>query len=214
MCPRDQARRRRTARRRKCKCIIFDRKNQRPEDQLCQWLGSGLCQFLQIPRHLAGFISVFHHTHQQPSSQSQTSFPLRNNHTLVEMTVLPILDIYKMASSIALKKLDALYDSAIRFATNAPFHTHHCHLYKLVAWPSTPGDSITGFTSSIEQSRARHHPVYHLFFTSPILNMALGQVNTSSSSSPIPLLHLAAIPFTLQQQMTGTLYKTASNSQL
>ncbi|KAJ8393484.1 hypothetical protein AAFF_G00059570 [Aldrovandia affinis] len=45
------------------------------------------------------------------------------------MTVLPILDygdiIYRTASETALKKLDTLHHAAIRFATNAPFHTHH-----------------------------------------------------------------------------------------
>lgn len=125
------------------------------------------CRFLQIPGHLAGCICVFHHTHQQPSSQSQTSFPLRNERTLVEMTALPLLDygavIYKMASS--LKKLDALDHSAIGFATNAPFHTRHS-----VNWwagpPCTPGGSVTGFTLSTEQRWARHQPVCHPFFTS------------------------------------------------
>ena len=34
-----------------------------------------------------------------------------------------------------LSKLDAVYHSAIRFVTKAPY-THHCDLYALVGWPS------------------------------------------------------------------------------
>jgi hypothetical protein len=32
--------------------------------------------------------------------------------------------------------LDAVYHSAIRFVTKAPYTTHHCDLYALVGWPS------------------------------------------------------------------------------
>jgi hypothetical protein len=61
-------------------------------------------------------------------------------HTLIKLTILPILDfgdvIYKMTSNILLNKLDAVYHSAIRFVTKAPYTTHHCDLYALVGWPS------------------------------------------------------------------------------
>jgi hypothetical protein len=61
-------------------------------------------------------------------------------HTLVKVTILPILDfgdvIYKIASNILLNKLDAVYHSAIRFVTKAPYTTHHCNMYALVCWPS------------------------------------------------------------------------------
>ena len=60
--------------------------------------------------------------------------------TLVQMTILPMLDygdvIYRSASKGLLQKLDVLYHSAIRFATNAPFKTHRCTLYSSVNWPS------------------------------------------------------------------------------
>ena len=60
--------------------------------------------------------------------------------TLVQMTILPMLDygdtIYRSANKGALGKLDVLYHSAIRFATNAPPRTHHCSLYSSVNWPS------------------------------------------------------------------------------
>lgn len=60
--------------------------------------------------------------------------------TLVQMTILPMFDygdvIYRSACKGALQKLDVLYHSAIRFATNAPFKTHHCTLYSSVNWPS------------------------------------------------------------------------------
>ena len=44
--------------------------------------------------------------------------------------------IYKIASSTLLSKLDAVYHSAIRFVTKAPYTTHHCDLFALVGWPS------------------------------------------------------------------------------
>lgn len=72
--------------------------------------------------------------------RNKASFTHASKCTLVKTTVLPILDyddiIYKMAPNTALKKLDTIHHSAIRFATNAPYHTHHCDLYKLVGWPS------------------------------------------------------------------------------
>ncbi|KAJ4929900.1 hypothetical protein JOQ06_018920, partial [Pogonophryne albipinna] len=56
------------------------------------------------------------------------------------MTVLPLFDygdtIYRSACKGALDHLDVLYHSAIRFATNAPYRTHHCDLYSLANWPS------------------------------------------------------------------------------
>ena len=36
----------------------------------------------------------------------------------------------------ALERLDVLYHSAILFATNAPYRTHHCTLYSSVNWSS------------------------------------------------------------------------------
>jgi hypothetical protein len=61
-------------------------------------------------------------------------------HNLVKLTILHILDfgdvIYKMAFNTLLNKLDAVYHRNIRFATKAPYTTHHCDLYALVGWPS------------------------------------------------------------------------------
>ena len=55
-------------------------------------------------------------------------------------TILPMLDygdvIYRSAGKGALERLDVLYHSAIRFATNAPYRTHHCTLYSSVNWSS------------------------------------------------------------------------------
>ena len=71
--------------------------------------------------------------------RNKASFTRSAKLTLVKMTILPIVDygdtIYKMASKTALHKMDVLHHSAIRFATNAPFNTHHCELFKLVDWP-------------------------------------------------------------------------------
>ena len=60
--------------------------------------------------------------------------------SLQEQITAKILDfgdvIYKIASNTLLSKLDAVYHSAIRFVTKAPYTTHHCDLYALVGSPS------------------------------------------------------------------------------
>ena len=44
--------------------------------------------------------------------------------------------LWRSAGKGALERLDILYQSAIRFATNAPYRTHHCTLYSSVNWSS------------------------------------------------------------------------------
>jgi hypothetical protein len=72
--------------------------------------------------------------------RNKASFTRAAKHMLVKMTLLPIFDygdsIYRMASHSTLSKLDPLHHSAVRFATGAPFTTHHCNLYNLVDWTS------------------------------------------------------------------------------
>ena len=89
-----------------------------------------------------------HIKHLQSKMKSLIGFLFRNKayfthtskHTLVELTILPILDfgdvIYKITSNTLLSKLDAVYHSAICFVTKAPYTIHHCNLYALVGWPS------------------------------------------------------------------------------
>ena len=59
--------------------------------------------------------------------RNRASFTHAAKHTLVKLTILPILDfgdvIYKIASNTLLNKLDAVYHSAIRFVTKAPYTT-------------------------------------------------------------------------------------------
>ena len=70
----------------------------------------------------------------------KASFTHAAKHTLVKLTILPILDfgvvIYKIAFNTLLNKLDTVYHSAICFVTKAPYTTHYCDLYALVGWPS------------------------------------------------------------------------------
>ncbi|CDQ80962.1 unnamed protein product [Oncorhynchus mykiss] len=89
-----------------------------------------------------------HIKHLQSKIKSRIGFLFRNKasfthaakHTLVKLTILPILDfgdvIDKKGSNTLLSKLDAVYHSAIRFVTKAPYTTHHCDLYALVGWLS------------------------------------------------------------------------------
>ena len=81
-----------------------------------------------------------HIKHLQSKIKSRIGFIFRNKasfahdykHTLVKLTILPILNfsvvIYKIASNFLLSKLDAVYHSAIRFATKAHYTIHHCDL--------------------------------------------------------------------------------------
>ena len=83
-----------------------------------------------------------HHKHLQSKIKSRIGFLFRNKasftnaakHTLVKLTILPILDfldfvIYKISSNTLLGKLEVVYHSAIRFVTKAHYTTHHCDLY-------------------------------------------------------------------------------------
>ena len=68
---------------------------------------------------------------------NKASFAHAAKHTLVKLTILPILDIvdviYKIASNTLLSKLDVVYHSAIRFVTKAQYSTHiYCDLFALV----------------------------------------------------------------------------------
>ncbi|CDQ98290.1 unnamed protein product [Oncorhynchus mykiss] len=89
-----------------------------------------------------------HIKHLQSKIKSRIGFLFRNKAsfthasklTLVKLTILPIFDfgdvIYKIASNTLLSKLGAVYHSAIRFVTKAPYTYHHYDLYALVGWPS------------------------------------------------------------------------------
>ena len=88
-----------------------------------------------------------HIKHLQSKVKSRIGFLFRNKasftptvkHTLLKLTMLPILDfgdvIYKIDSTTLVSKLDAVYHSAIRFVTKAPYTTHHHNLYALIGWP-------------------------------------------------------------------------------
>ena len=71
--------------------------------------------------------------HLELVSSIVSSFTPAAKLALIQMTILPMLDygdiIYRSASKGALERLDVLYHSAIRFATNASNRTHQCTLY-------------------------------------------------------------------------------------
>ena len=85
-------------------------------------------------------------------------------HTLVTLPILPILHfgdvIYKIASNTLLSKLDAVYHSAIRFVTKAPYTTYHCDLYALVGWPSLHSRRQTRWLQVIYKSLLGKAPPY------------------------------------------------------
>uniref|UniRef100_A0A8C7Q8L7 Reverse transcriptase domain-containing protein n=1 Tax=Oncorhynchus mykiss TaxID=8022 RepID=A0A8C7Q8L7_ONCMY len=138
----------------KTKCMLFNRSLPAPTrlSNITTLDGSDL-EYVDNYKYLDVWLDCklsfqTHIKHLQSKVKSRIGFLFRNKasfthaakHTLVKLTILPILDfgdvIYKIASNTLLNKLDAVYHSAIRFVTKAPYTTHHCDLYALVGWPS------------------------------------------------------------------------------
>uniref|UniRef100_A0A674BCQ0 Reverse transcriptase domain-containing protein n=1 Tax=Salmo trutta TaxID=8032 RepID=A0A674BCQ0_SALTR len=138
----------------KTKCMLFNRSLPAPArpSSITSLDGSNL-EFVDNYKYLGVWLDCklsfqTHINHLQSKVKSRIGFLFHNKasfthaakHTLVKLTILPILDfgdvIYKLASNTLLNKLDAVYHSAIRFVTKAPYTTHHCDLYALVGWPS------------------------------------------------------------------------------
>ena len=82
-----------------------------------------------------------------------------------------------MASNTLLSKLDAVYHSAIRFVTKAPYTTHHCDLYALVGWPSLHIRRQTHWLQVIYKSMLGKAPPY----LSSLVTMATPTRSTRSS---------------------------------
>ena len=137
----------------KTKCIIFDRKHTPSSAPKILCADGSELEFVSSYKYLGLWLDTSlsfttHIKHLQSKVKARLSFLYRNKasftraakHTLVKMTILPIFDygdtIYRSASHSTLRKLDSLHHSAIRFATGAPFTTHHCDLYNLVDWTS------------------------------------------------------------------------------
>ena len=138
----------------KTKCIIFDRKHALSSSAPKIFCADGSeLEFVSCYKYLGLWLDsslsfTTHIKHLQSKVKARLSFLYRNKssftraakHTLVKLTILPIFDygdtIYRSASQSTLSRLDPLHHSAIRFATGAPFTTHHCDLYKLVDWTS------------------------------------------------------------------------------
>jgi hypothetical protein len=99
------------------------------------WLDSILFFSQHISKLQAKVTSRFGFLYRNHSSFTPTA-----KITLIQMTTLPMLDygetIYRSAGKGALERLDVFYHSAISFATNAPYRTHHCTLYSSVNWSS------------------------------------------------------------------------------
>jgi hypothetical protein len=156
-----------------------------------------------------------HIKHLQSKIESRIGFLFHNKasfthaakHTLVKLTILPILDfsnvIYKIASNTLLSKLDIVYHSAIHFVTKAPYTTHHCDLYALVGWPTLHILCQTHWLQVIYKSLLGKAPIY----LSSLVTIATPTRSTRSSryiSLDIPKANtsLAAFPSSSLLPMT------------
>ena len=128
--------------------------------------------------------------------------------SLVKLTILPILDfgddIYKIASNTLFSKLDAVYHSAIRFVTKAPYTTHHCNLYALIGWPSLHICRQTHWLQVIYKSLLGKAPTLSQLtghHSSPTVAHAPAGIFHWSPPKPAPAL--AAFPSSFLLPMTG-----------
>ena len=100
-----------------------------------KYLGVWLDSTLSFSQHISKLQAKVKSRHGFRYS-NRSSFTPAAKLTLIQMTILPMLDyrgvIYRLAGKGALERLDVLYHSAIRCATNAPYRTHHCTLYSSV----------------------------------------------------------------------------------
>ena len=154
-----------------------------------------------------------HIKHLQSKIKSRIGFLFRNKasfthaakHTLVKLTILPILDfgdvIYKIASNTLLNKLDAVYHSAIHLVTKAPYITHHCDLYALVGWLSLYTRCQTHWLQVIYKAMLGKAPPYlsslvtiaapisstrsrrYISLVTPIANSYFGRLSIQSSAA-------------------------------
>jgi hypothetical protein len=139
--------------------------------------------------------------------ENKASFTHAAKHTLVKLTILPIIDvgyvIYKIASNTLLSKLDAVYHSAIHFVTKAPYTTHHRDLYALIGWSSLHIRRQTHWLQVIYKSLLGIAPPY----LSSLVTVATPTHSKCSSryiSLVITKAPLAAFPSSSLLPMTGT----------
>ncbi|CDQ65626.1 unnamed protein product [Oncorhynchus mykiss] len=166
------------------------------------------CNKMQI-----NYLKIIKCGHLQSKIKSRIGFLFRNKasfthaakNTIVTLNILPILDfgdvIYKIASNTLLSQLDAVHHSAIRFATKAPYTTHHCDLYALVGWP-------------LLRIRRQTHWLQSLLGKAPPYLSSLVTITTPTRSTrssryislviPKANTSLAAFPSSSLLPMTGT----------
>uniref|UniRef100_A0A8K9VC74 Reverse transcriptase domain-containing protein n=1 Tax=Oncorhynchus mykiss TaxID=8022 RepID=A0A8K9VC74_ONCMY len=179
----------------KTKCMLFNRLLPAPArpTSITTLDGSDL-EYVDIYKYLGVWLDCklsfqTHIKHLQSKIKSRIVFQFRNKAsfthaaklTLVKLTILQILDfgdvIYKIASNTLLSKLDAVYHSAIRFVTKAPYTTHHCDLYALVGWSSLHIRRQTHWLQVIYKSILGKAPPY----LSSLVTMATPTRSTRSS---------------------------------
>uniref|UniRef100_A0A3B1IPA0 Reverse transcriptase domain-containing protein n=1 Tax=Astyanax mexicanus TaxID=7994 RepID=A0A3B1IPA0_ASTMX len=96
--------------------------------------------------------------------RNKACFPMHARKTIVEATLLSVLDygdvIYKYESASSLKLLDPVYHSALRFITGDPYRTHHCDLYRKVGWPPLAARREMHWLILIYKTLSGHMPEY------------------------------------------------------
>ena len=114
----------------------------------------------------------------------KSSLPISCRKRIVEAVFMPVLDygdiLYKNAPISALKTLDTVYHSAIRFATGAAYDTHHCILYNKIGWTSLSERRFRHWVLFIYKAILGKLPSY----ISSLLNWQSGLYQTRSNSYP------------------------------
>ncbi|CDQ92719.1 unnamed protein product [Oncorhynchus mykiss] len=179
----------------KTKCMLFNRSLPAPaRPTSITTLDGADLEYVDIYKYLGVWLDCklsfqTHIKHLQSKIKSRVGFLFRNKAsfthaaklTLVKLTILPILDfgdvIYKIASNTLFSKLHAVYHSAIRFVTKAPYTTHHCDLYALVGWSSLHIRHQTHWLQVIYKSMLGKAPPY----LGSLITMATPTRSTRSS---------------------------------
>ena len=129
--------------------------------------------------------------------RNHSSFTHAAKISLIQMTILLMLNygdiIYRSAGKGALERLDLLYHSAIRFATNAPYRTHHCTLYSSVNWSSLYTRLKTDWLMLIYKTLLGLTPPYLRYLLQP----SSSTYNTQSPSHILLKVPKAHIPGSL-----------------
>lgn len=93
--------------------------------------------------------------------RNASCFSLQVRSHLVKSTFLPLLDYGDLHAPVQyLKRLDSMYNSALRFVTKSGLQVHHCTLYATAKCPSLASRRLTRWLTFVHKSLIGLAPSY------------------------------------------------------